>query len=148
MTLDQILYNALRADDGIMSAVGGRIVSTCFEVSPEDTDNTEVPCIIVTDDGWQNVNGTKDSTWESIEDKVEASIEVDGRSPREVKTLIKACRTAVARHVSEMEKEGEDVPSLDSVQATGLAWDWMKPCYHQTLTYECTVLNETEETLR
>jgi hypothetical protein len=25
-----------------------------------------------------------------------------------------------------------------------VAWDWMKPCYHQTLTYNCTIENNDE----
>ena len=36
-----------------MEAIGGRVVSTCFEVSPDEADNTELPNIIVTDDGFQ-----------------------------------------------------------------------------------------------
>ena len=50
IALDEIIYNALRADADLMTAVGGRIVSTCFEVSPDEQDNTPLPCIIVMDD--------------------------------------------------------------------------------------------------
>jgi hypothetical protein len=28
------------------------------------------------------------------------------------------------------------------VQTNGIAWDWMKPCYHSTITYQCDVVNE------
>ena len=140
--LDEIIYNALCADADLMQQVGHRIVSTCFEVGPDEQDNTELPCIIVTDDGWQNQPETKDDEWESDEDHVTAGIEVDGRSPKEVKQLLKACRKAVARYVAAMWSAGEDIPSLDSVQASQLAWDWMKPCYHQELSYQCTINNE------
>ena len=61
--LDEILYDALRANPDLMQAVGERIVSTCFEVGPDEPDNTDLPCIIVTDDGWQNQPETKDTTW-------------------------------------------------------------------------------------
>ena len=140
--LDEILYDALRADSDLMQAVGERIVSTCFEVGPDEPDNTELPCIIVTDDGWQNQPETKDSTWEGQEDHVTAGIEVDGRSPKEVKHLIRICRRAVAAEIHRMAEAGEDIPYLDSVQASQLAWDWMKPCYHQSLTYQVTIYNE------
>lgn len=140
--LDEILYNALRADTSLMQEVGNRIVSTCFEVGPDEPDNTELPCIIVTDDGWQNQPETKDTTWEGTEDRVTASIEVDGRSPKEVKRLLKICRKAVASHIRTLAEEGEEIPYLDSVQASQLAWDWMKPCYFQVLTYQCTIDNE------
>lgn len=137
--LDEILYNALRADADLMQQVGGRIVSTCFEVSPEEVDNTPLPCIIVTDDGWQNQPETKDTEWEGTEDRVTASIEVDADSPRQVKTLLRACRKAVAAHIDTLADDDEEIPSLDSIQASPLAWDWTKPCYHQTLTYNCTI---------
>ena len=59
--IDEILYDALRADESLMEAVGGRIVSTCFEVGPDGKDNTPLPCIIVTDDNFQNMPETKDT---------------------------------------------------------------------------------------
>ena len=49
--LDKLFYDALQADETLKAAVGGRIVSTCFEVGPDEKDNTPLPCIIVTDDG-------------------------------------------------------------------------------------------------
>lgn len=140
--LDEILYDALRANADLMQAVGERIVSTCFEVGPDEKDNTDLPCIIVTDDGWQNQPETKDSTWEAQEYSVTAGIEVDGRSPKEVKRIIRMCRKAVAAEIRRMAESNEEIPTLDSVQASQLAWDWMKPCYHQTLTYQVTINNE------
>ena len=140
--LDELIYSALCADENLMQQVGHRIVSTCFEVGPDEPDNTELPCIIVTDDGWQNQPETKDDEWEAYEDHVTAGIEVDGRSPKEVKQLLKACRKAVAQYVADMQSAGEEIPSLDSVQASQLAWDWLKPCYHQELSYQCTIDND------
>ena len=145
--LDEILYNALRADTDLMQAVCSHIVSTCFEVGPDEVDNTPLPCIIVTDDGWQNQPETKDTEWEGMEDHVSASIEVDGRSPKEVKQLLKMCRKAVAQHIATLDDQEayDEIPQLDSVQASQLAWDWMKPCYHQVLTYQCTInINDNE----
>jgi len=137
--LDQIIYEALTSDTALMEAVGSRIVSTCFEVGPDEPDNTPLPCIIVTDDGWQNQSETKDEEWEALEDRVTASVEVDADSPKEVKRIVKLCRKAVADHIGQMADEGEDIPSLESVQASQLAWDWMKPCYHRTLSYNCII---------
>ena len=142
--LDEILYDALKANAELMEAVGNRIVSTCFEVSPEEKDNTPMPCIIVTDDGWQNAPGTKDDEWESDEDTVTASVEVDAESPKEVKRIVKMVRHAIAEHIADMAAEDEDIPYLDSVQSTGIGWDWMKPCYHETVTYTCKVENQEQ----
>ena len=145
IALDEIIYNALRADADLMTAVGGRIVSTCFEVSPDEQDNTPLPCIIVMDDGLQNQPEMKDSMWEATEDTVQASVEIDAPSPREVKQLIRMCRKAIADHIRQLDDDDEEVPYLQSVQSNGIAWDWMKPCYHSTLTYNCTIDNDYEQ---
>ena len=89
IALDEILFNALRYDAVLMEDVGGRIVSTCFEVGPDEVDNTPLPCIIVMDDGLQNNPDTKDCEWEAYEDRVTASVEVDAESPKAVKALIR-----------------------------------------------------------
>lgn len=137
--LDEILYNALCADADLMAAVGGRVESTCFEVSPDEQDNTPLPCIIVTDDGMTNNPDTKDTAWESDEDHVQASIEVDAGSPKAVKQLLRMVRRAVANYITQLANNGEDIPRLQSVQTSGVAWDWLKPCYHETISYQCDV---------
>lgn len=142
LELDELFFNALMADADLVLAVGGRIESTCFEVSPEEQDNTQLPCIIVTDDGLTNQTTDKDAEWESSEERVQASVEVDGRDPKEVKQLIRMVRKAIATYIASLYGEGEEIPTLQSVQTSGVAWDWMKPCYHETITYQCDVEND------
>ena len=142
IALDEILFNALRSDAVLMEDVGGRIVSTCFEVGPDEVDNTPLPCIIVMDDGLQNNPDTKDCEWEAYEDRVTASVEVDAKSPKAVKALIRKVRHAIADYIQTMYNEGEVIPELESIVSNGIAWDWMKPCYHSTLTYNCIIENE------
>ena len=137
--LDELFFNALKADAELVTAVDGRIESTCFEVSPDEQDNTLLPCIIVTDDGLTNNLGTKDDVWEGSEDRVQASIEVDGRDPKEVKSLIRMVRKAISDYIASLYDQGEEIPTLQSLQTNGVAWDWMKPCYHSTITYQCDV---------
>lgn len=139
--LDEILYDALTANADLMAAVNNRVRSTCFEVAPGDQDNTPLPCIIVTDNGLSNQPETKDNVWEGQEDSVTAGIEVDGRSPKEVKQLIRQCRRVVHQHIRQLAEQSEDIPYLISLSTTDLAWDWMKPCYHQTLIYQCLTPN-------
>ena len=140
--LDELFFNALMADGELVLAVGGRIESTCFEVSPEDQDNTPLPCIIVMDDGLTNQPDTKDAEWESSIDHVQASIEVDAKDPKDVKALIRMVRKAIANYIESMEDKGEDIPNLHSIQTSGIDWDWMKPCYHSTITYQCDIEND------
>ena len=140
--VDEIIYDAIRADEELMTAISGHVVSTCFEVSPTDADNTPLPYIIVTDDGFQNQVESKDDGWEGTEDRVSVGVEVAAESPQEVKRLIRMVRQAVASYIEQMYDDGEDTPELDSLSSDGLAWDWTKPCYYQRLTYQCITNTE------
>jgi hypothetical protein len=142
MNLDEIFFNAIMADADLVLAVGGRVESTCFEVSPDDADNTLLPNIIITDDGLTNQPDSKDVEWESREDRVQASVDVAAEDPKQVKQLIGMVRKAIANYIQALDDQGEDIPYLQSVQTAGVAWDWMKPCYHDVITYTCDVPNQ------
>ena len=137
--IDEIIYEALKADEQLATATNGRVMSTCIEVPPTDADNTPLPYIIVTDDGWQNQDSTKDYLWEGVEDSVQASIEISAESPKEVKRIADLCRKAVTTYIVELSNQGEDIPYLASVSGNGVAWDWTKPCYYTTIKYNCTI---------
>ena len=143
--VDEIIYDAIRADAALMEAIGNRVVSTCFEVSPDEADNTPVPYIIVADDGFQNQNTTKDDLWEGDEDRVQANVEVAAESPNEVKRIIRMVRRAVARYIIQMVEDGKPIPQLESLSSDGLAWDWMKPCYYQRLMYQCATQSDIDD---
>ena len=138
--VDEIIYDALMADEALVAAVGSRIVSTCFEIPPSDEDNTPLPNIIITDEGFQNQQTTKDCVWEAAEDRVQVGVDVAAASPDEVKRLIKMVRTAVEQYIDTMYTSGNDIPELESLSSDGLSWDWMRPCYYQKLTYQCITL--------
>lgn len=139
MAIDEIIYEALKADEQLTTATGDRIMSTCIEVPPTDADNTPLPYIIVTDDGFQNQDTTKDYLWEGVEDSVQASVEISAESPKEVKRIADLCRKAVTTYIVELANQGKDIPYLASVSGNGVAWDWTKPCYYTTIKYNCTI---------
>ena len=143
--VDEIIYDAIRADEALMTAIGGRVVSTCFEVSPDETDNTPLPNIIVTDDGFQNQDTTKDSVWEGEDDEVQVTVDIAAKSPNEVKDLIGMVRRAVSRYIIGMYENHEVIPELDKLSSDGLQWDWMRPCYYQKLTYNCSIKSTTDD---
>ena len=145
MQVDKIIYNAIQADADLMTTIGSRVVSTCYEVPPTEEDNTPLPFIIVTDDGFQNQQTTKDCVWEAAEDRVQVGVEVAAASPNEVKDIIKQVRKAVEQYVATMYQQGEEIPQLDSLSSDGLAWDWMKPCYYQRLTYQVTTISYIDD---
>ena len=140
--LDEIFFNALMADDELVQAVGGRIESTCFEVSPDEKDNTQLPNIIITDDGLTNQPTTKDMEWEADEDRVQASVDVAAKDPKQVKQLVRMVRKAIANYMATLDPTKDEIPCLQSLQTTGVQWDWMKPCYHSAIIYQCDVEND------
>lgn len=139
LDLDELIYLALAKNSELMTAVGYRMQSTCFEVSPDEQDNTPIPCVIIMDNGLTNQPENKDQVWEGCEDNVVASVEVDGNSPKEVKHLIKMIRRIVAQYMRDKAEQGDEIPELQNIQVSNLAWDWLKPCYHQTITYNCKI---------
>lgn len=128
-----------------MTAIGGRVVSTCFEVSPDETDNTPLPNIIVENDGFQNQDTTKDSVWEGEDDEVQVTVDIAAKSPNEVKDLVRMVRRAVSRYIIGMYENHEVIPELDKLSSDGLQWDWMRPCYYQKLTYNCAIKSTTDD---
>ena len=138
-TVDEIIYDAITADETLMALTGGHVVSTCFEVPPTEDDNTPVPNIIITDDGFQAEIFTKDDIWDSDTDRVQTTVDIAAASPEEVKQLAKTVRKAVNDYIHTMYDSGQDIPSLQSLTSDGIAWDWMKPCYYQKLYYTCDV---------
>ena len=131
--LDEIIYAALTANSELSSLAGG-IHSTCIEVPPTDADNTPLPYIIITDDPFQNGQGTKDNVWEGNVDSVQAGVEIAADSPKEVKRLRRLVRKAVADYIETADLE--NVPYLQNLTNEGIAWDWTKPCYYDTLHYQ------------
>lgn len=143
--VDELIYDAIKADEDLMATIGGRVVSTCFEVSPTEQDNTPTPYIIVMDNGFQNQANTKDFVWEGDEDEVQATVEVGADSVKEVKAIIKAVRRAVDNYMCSLYQSGQPIPELKSLSADLLAWDWTKPCYYQQLVYNCNTPSSTED---
>jgi hypothetical protein len=86
---------------------------------------------------------TKDSVWEGDTDIVNVGVIISAASPREVKNLRKLVRAAVSSYVDNMD---ENTPYLRSASRDGIAWDWTKPCYYDTLHYQCDMLiDENDE---
>ena len=134
MELDDIIYAAVKADTTLAALSEGRVFSTCVEVPPAENDNTPRPYIIITDDPYQNDMGTKDDVWESNYDRVQASVIINAQSPAAVKQLRRFIRHAIAVYVANM-TTGR--PYLVSSSNDGISWDWQKPCYYDTLHYQC-----------
>ena len=141
LRLDEIFYKAITADADLMQAVGGRVKSTCFEVSPDEKDNTQLPYILILDEGKQPAQTTKDDEWMPSLWRVGAGVEVGAKSPNEVDALVMKAMQAIANYIVTMSIHGEEFPYLNEgfPQPQGVAWDWTKPCYFDVAHYQCDV---------
>ncbi len=147
LRLDKLLFDAITADAELMQAVGGRVKSTCFEVSPDEQDNTPLPYILILDEGKQPVQTTKDDEWMPSQWRVGAGVEVGAKSPNEVDALVMKAMKAVANHISTLASQGEEIPYLNEgfPQTQGVNWEWTKPCYFDVAHYQCDVTNTNED---
>ena len=141
LRLDKIFYDAITADEDLMQAVGNRVKSTCFEVSPDEQDNTKLPYILILDEGKAPAQTTKDNEWMPSHWRVGAGVEVGAKSPNEVDALVMKAMQAIANYIVTMSINGEDFPYLNEgfPQTQGVAWDWEKPCYFDVAHYQCDV---------
>ena len=142
-TVDEMIYEAIVADESLMTTIGGRVTSTCFEIPPDQLDNTEVPNIIITDDGFTNNVTTKDCVWEGGEDEVRVTVDIAGNSPEEVKAIMRRVRKAIEVYMASLDYSV--MPELVSLTSGELAWDWLKPCYYKPLIYTCVTKADIED---
>ena len=147
LRLDKIFFDAITSDADLMQAVGGRVKSTCFEVSPDEQDNTPLPYILILDEGKQPAQTTKDDEWMPSQWRVGAGVEVGAKSPNEVDALVMKAMKAIAAHISNLAAQGEEIPWLNEgfPQTQGISWDWTKPCYFDVAHYQCDIEYNDDE---
>lgn len=138
---DKVFYNALRSNAALMEQVGSRIESTSIPVPDEEFDNVPVPYIIITFDGLQNDGFTKDNDFEGDTDHVQVGIEVAADTRDELGDIMQAIRETVVAYFEDIEGHACDdydlVPVNYTFTASPVGYDSMKPCYYQTLNYNC-----------
>lgn len=144
---DIVFVNALRADAELMAQLpAGDVYNTTIALPDEDMDNAPLPYVIVTFDGLQNGQTTKDD-YEAETDSVTVSVEIAARTRPQLGELAVAVRRQIYRYISEgdVEEEEEDMLPLDyQFSAQPVQYDSLKPCYWQTLTWVCDVKSDIQ----
>ena len=144
--LTDILLAAIEANEELVALTGSRVFDTCNEVpSWVDKDNTQLPYLVVVENGSQNDQATKDSVWESDTDHCNASIIICAETPDKVRSMRRKVRKAVKDYIVSMAEQGETIPYLTASSNEGVAWDDMKPCYNDAIHYQCDMDVQTEE---
>lgn len=141
LATDSIFIAAIKASHIIMNQIGGRLYSTSIPLPDEDVDNVPVPYVIVTFDGLNNEQTTKDDPFESEDDKVTIGIEICARNRTELSLLAKRIRVQVHTYMVSLLAEENPAVTDYMMSADAVQYDSMKPCYWQTLRYVCDVTN-------
>jgi hypothetical protein len=165
---DLIFYDALSAATDLMTTIGTRLYSTPIPVPPLHADNTPCPYVIITFDGLNNQDTTKDDPFEGGTDQVNIGIEVAANDRLQLAELTQKIRRIIHDDFSyqwrydELQANGErlvtsngfllrvlkdfdkmvrQMPQDYTFTADAVQYDSMKPCYWQVLHYQCAMYN-------
>jgi hypothetical protein len=137
LATDSIFVDALKSNSALVERVGGRIYGTAIPLPDEDADNVPVPYLIVTFDGLNNDAGTKDNMYESNYDHVNIGLEVTGETLAKLHEVSQMVRDTIWNYFVNNHTAVEDY----TFTAGAIQFDSLKPCYWQTLHYQCDVYN-------
>lgn len=145
---DIIFVKAIQSDATLLGMLpAGDVYNTTIALPDEDLDNAQVPYVIVSYNGLNNDPSTKDD-YEGDTDTVTIGIQVTGRTRPELGAIAKRIRKAIRRFFTSLEETDECremIPYDYQFSASQVSYDPLKPCYWQTLTYQCDVMNDTED---
>jgi len=137
LATDSIFIAAIQSNPALVERIGGRLYGTAIPLPDEDADNVPVPYIIVTFDGLNNQNQTKDDVYEGCYDTVNIGVEVTGETISDLHELTQAVRDTILSYFRSHETAVIDY----TFTADAIQFDSLKPCYWQMLRYQCEVYN-------
>lgn len=144
---DMIFVKALRSDGALMAALAaGDVYNTSVERPDADVYNTPLPYVIVSFDGLTASPdmSTKDDEYDTFADRVQVGIEIAARTRPQLGLLAEAVRRTVKTYFADHRDDDTDpafelIPYGMTMTASEVSYDPQKPCYWQTLNYECDV---------
>lgn len=127
-----------------MQTIDGRLYSTAIPMPDEDAENVPVPYIIVSFNGLNNEGTTKDDPFEGDTDVVQIGVEVTAVNREQLAELTQLVRSTIHDYLTE--DVDDERQTIDDYQfsAEAVQYDSMKPCYWQTIRYQCDVYNRTD----
>jgi len=143
---DIIFVKALRSNAELMAQLpAGDVYNTTIPVPDEELDNAPVPYVIVTFDGLENSDFTKDG-YEGCTDTVQIGIEIAADNRDQLAQLTTCIRQTIREYFENAQPSDEDynlVPLGYTFTASPVRWS-EKPCYAQTLNYKCDTTPDVE----
>ena len=145
---DSIFIAALQSSPELMEAITTyvskgeehrseqpRLYGTAIPLPEEDADNVPVPYLIVTFDGLNNDQTTKDDAYESDSDHVQIGIQAAAPTLEALHTLTQQVREVIHGYFI----ANETAVSGYHFTAEPIVYDEWKPGYGQVLRYQCDV---------
>jgi hypothetical protein len=164
---DIIFFEALSADTELMTTIGNRLYNTSIPVPDEQFLNAPVPYIIITFDGLNNQDTTKDDPYEGGTDKVSIGIEVAASTREVLGNLTESIRNIIhddfmfvwgyqdlqeatgmqledsndfkLRVMREYDEVVAKIPQDYTFTADAVQYDSRRPCYWQVLHFQCSM---------
>ena len=140
---DAIFVKALRSNASLIAALpAGDVYNTAIALPDEEADNVPLPYVIVSFDGLNNQDYTKDTDYDGLTDTVTIGIEIAAETRPKLGELAVMIRKTIADYFREHSQDTEDedyalIPNAYTVQAQPVQYDSLKPCYWQRLTFQC-----------
>lgn len=140
---DIIFVKALRNNAELISQLpAGNVYNTSIALPDEDIDNEPLPYIIVSYDGLNNQDTTKDSSYEGMTDMVTIGIEIAAKTRPQLAELAITVRKTIQDYFQEHVYDVGDedyklIPDSYQLQAQAVQYDSLKPCYWQQLIFQC-----------
>lgn len=149
---DLIFVRALQQSQEVTALVGDRIYMTAIPRPEKEVENEPLPYAIVTFDGIQPQEQTKEDDYDCDEDLVQIGILLTAKTRPKLADLSQKVRKAIKDYFDYLhdtdpyeldEADTEMLPLLpSSAQVSGgtVEWDEDKPCYWLVLQYSCEVI--------
>ena len=140
---DIIFVKALRSNAELIGQLpAGDVYNTAIALPDEEVENAPLPYIIVSFDGLNNQDTTKDDAFESESDAVQIGITICAGEREELGEMAVAVRTTIREYFREhygdtIDEDFALIPDDITLNAQGVQYDSMKPCFWQVLNYQC-----------
>ena len=164
---DIVFVKALRSNATLIQQLpAGDVYNTTIALPDEEAANAPLPYVIVSFDGLNNQDTTKDSSYEGLTDTVTIGIEIAAETRPQLAALAIMVDTVTigieiaaetrpqlaalaimvrqtiaayfAEHVQDVQDEDYAlIPNAYTTSAQGVQYDSLKPCFWQILSYQC-----------
>jgi hypothetical protein len=138
---DIIFVKALSSNSQLVESLPARgIYNTSIPLPDAEMLNAAIPYIIVRMTGVTNDASNKDEAFEGESDTVNIEVEICAETRTELGEMAEDVRTTIREYFEDADPEDEDyglVPVDYQFGATAVMYDPDKPCFYQSLTYQC-----------